>query len=314
MTTSGKLETDPPSITSTDVEISSTNNNFKTTIAVSPTSTSGTTSGISRTPSYITSSTGGSSTYSTTQEQQETTVNYRDNNNNNLISTHNNNYNNRETTYPQPPSTTEEEIPIRTDFEEPPEIIRTLPPRVHTPAPERPFEPPRPLDPPYNPTGRPKHKGGRINSEAEERTAMIIGIVAGALIAVILVILLVLWIKSNGDRSYKTEHDKSGLYGQGPSAALLGSHTNTGTSHYGQSHHPSAPPYNQQPTYNTNSYTNGSTLPLNGSLRHHQNGGGGGAGSTGGLNYSGSEKSNTLQAGPVQKPKRNSKDIKEWYV
>jgi neurexin len=53
---------------------------------------------------------------------------------------------------------------------------------------------------------------------------MIIGIVAGALIAVILVILLVLWIKSNGDRSYKMEHDLK--YGHGANAALLGKNNN----------------------------------------------------------------------------------------
>lgn len=113
---------------------------------------------------------------------------------------------------------------------------------------------------------------------------MIIGIVAGALIAVILVILLLLWLKSNGDRTYKSEHDKVGGYGQGPNAALLGSNTGTNSSHHHHHHH-------QQ--------TNGATVPLNGSLR---NGNG--------------DKSQNVSGGlQLQKPKkRDSKDIKEWYV
>ncbi|CAO1431878.1 unnamed protein product [Diamesa hyperborea] len=128
--------------------------------------------------------------------------------------------------------------------------------------------PPPVYSPPvYNPTIRPppKNKHGRINSETEERTAMIIGIVAGALIAVILVILLVLWIKSNGDRSYKMEHDIK--YGHGPNAALL----------------------------------------ANGSLRQN--------GSQHGADRNGVNGGNGVNAGAGQaKPKRNSKDIKEWYV
>lgn len=145
----------------------------------------------------------------------------------------------------------------------------------HLPAPE-PEPPYYPLPPP---TVRPKNRnGGRITTEAEERTAMIIGIVAGALIAVILVILLLLWLKSNGDRTYKTDHDKGMAYGHGPNAALLGNAANAMPSR----HH----------------NLNGSNAPLNGSMRN------------------GSDK----VAGPLpglvpQKPKkRDSKDIKEWYV
>lgn len=59
-------------------------------------------------------------------------------------------------------------------------------PEPEQPMPEPETEPPiyhKPPPPPpaYNPTLRPghKHKPGRINSETEERTAMIIGIVAG---------------------------------------------------------------------------------------------------------------------------------------
>lgn len=145
----------------------------------------------------------------------------------------------------------------------------------HLPVPEA--EPPYyPLPPP---TVRPKNRNsGRITTEAEERTAMIIGIVAGALIAVILVILLLLWLKSNGDRTYKTDHDKGMTYGHGPNAALLGNNANTMQSR----HH----------------NFNGSNAPLNGSMRN------------------GNDKVGGPLPGLVpQKPKkRDSKDIKEWYV
>ncbi|KFB36467.1 AGAP004066-PA-like protein [Anopheles sinensis] len=336
---------------------------------------SGTTTGTTTSGRVSTSSTGttvGLSTYgSTTQQQQqqqtpsETTVSYRDRDRDHI----------RETTYPHTPTTTEEEIVDvhqPTDDEDEGEERRTTvhqpgrrppPVKVAQPPSQEPETPYQPHPPPYPPTRLPKHKGGRINSEAEERTAMIIGIVAGALIAVILVILLVLWIKSNGDRSYKTEHDKSGLYGQGPSAALLGgSHGNSGTHnahHYNQQqsqqghhqppphHQPSAPPH-----YNGTHHSNGgSTLPINGSLRHHgpgngsmgggPGGGGGGGGGMGmgsggsmsmgygGLNGSGSDKGSMQSSGggggggagvgggmgqPQRNKSRNSKDIKEWYV
>ncbi|GAB0092873.1 neurexin-1 [Sergentomyia squamirostris] len=158
-----------------------------------------------------------------------------------------------------------------------------------------PYQEPPP--PPYNinnnnnnniPTLRPKHKGGRINSEAEERTAMIIGIVAGALIAVILVILLVLWFKSNGDRPYKAEVDKGGAYGQGPNAALLGGGAAAASNAHHQ--HPAHHPVQQ-----IHHPINGSNLSYNGSLRN------------------GHDKANYMAA--VSKPKkRDSKDIKEWYV
>lgn len=146
---------------------------------------------------------------------------------------------------------------------------------AHLPVPEA--EPPfYPLPPP---TVRPKNRNpGRITTEAEERTAMIIGIVAGALIAVILVILLLLWLKSNGDRTYKTDQDKGMVYGHGPNAALLGNNANTTQSR----HH----------------NLNGSNAPLNGSMRN------------------GNDKAGGPLPGLVpQKPKkRDSKDIKEWYV
>lgn len=167
-----------------------------------------------------------------------------------------------------------------------------FPPRPHVP--EIPTYKPPPPPPPY-PTPRIK-KGGRINSEAEERTAMIIGIIAGALIAVILVILLVLWIKQNGDQNYKTDHEKSHGYGHGPNAALLGPSSRGSESHH---HHHG---------------TNGSTMPLNGSLRNGHdksasNNMGGGMDS--GVSHMGG---NGVGMGPTKPKKRDSKDIKEWYV
>lgn len=154
-------------------------------------------------------------------------------------------------------------------------------PVQHTDPPYKPPPIPQPNPhPPVYPTIRTKPKGGRINSEAEERTAMIIGIIAGALIAVILVILLVLWFKSNGDQNYKTAQDKGHNYGQSPNAALLGP-----SSRGSDAHHHSA---------------NSATMPLNGSLRN------------------GHDKSNNGNCGPGMAPqrpkKRDSKDIKEWYV
>lgn len=135
---------------------------------------------------------------------------------------------------------------------------------------------------------------------------MIIGIVAGALIAVILVILLLLWLKSTGDRTYKNEHDKSGAYGgQGPNAALLGSNTGTNSSQMHHHHH------HQQ--------TNGATVPLNGSLRNGNGSTNGGAMADKGaqMNINVGIGANGMGAGSLQlqKPKkRDSKDIKEWYV
>ncbi|GJQ66007.1 putative laminin G [Trypoxylus dichotomus] len=68
------------------------------------------------------------------------------------------------------------------------------------------------------PTGtRPRE---RINSETSEIIALVIGIIAGALIAVILIILVILKFKSRSDRSYKVDDGKG--YQQGPNTALLG--------------------------------------------------------------------------------------------
>ncbi|XP_037909404.1 neurexin-1 isoform X2 [Hermetia illucens] len=182
-----------------------------------------------------------------------------------------------------------------------PEVERTSTTEYQQPNPAEPeneipnvYSRTPPPSPPYNPNHRPKNRGGRISSIEEERTAMIIGIVAGVLIAVILVILLVLWLKSTGERSYKAEPDKGAGYGQGPNAALLG---NTGTN---SSYHHSRHQISNGSGANSGSMSGmagyGASLNMNGSMMN------------------GSDK--CQPAGLVQpKPKkRDSKDIKEWYV
>ncbi|XP_021923606.1 neurexin-3 isoform X3 [Zootermopsis nevadensis] len=61
-----------------------------------------------------------------------------------------------------------------------------------------------------------------ITSEAAEKTALIIGIIAGAMIAIILIILIILKFKSRSDSSYKVDESKNYQKSQGPNAALLG--------------------------------------------------------------------------------------------
>lgn len=209
------------------------------------------------------------------------------------------------------------EPPVPEPETEPPPIFRTPPPIFPNPG----------VYNNINPTRIPKNtnKHNRINSEAEERTAMIIGIVAGALIAVILVILLVLWIKSNGDRSYKMEHDLK--YGHGANAALLGhnaGHSNN-QQHGGASLHGAAgghhnnngqqqQHHNQQQYGNGNGYNGGQNYDAHGNVGGHHSSN---MGLNGSLRQHGSQHSdrNGMSAGLVQpKAKRNSKDIKEWYV
>ncbi|XP_017131362.1 neurexin-1 isoform X2 [Drosophila elegans] len=207
-------------------------------------------------------------------------------------------------------------------------------PDEHHPLP--PLPPPIPPQdpPPYGPYGgntyntnmnnnyRPKSKGGRINSIEEERTAMIIGIVAGILIAVVLVILLVLWLKSNGDRGYKTESEKAAAYGShNPNAALLGNTSTNGS-------------YHQQRQHHLQGGGGGGGLGAGGGGAGHQqhhgqqqmhnghNGNGNGGGGGGGMMSSGSgslgygSDGRPQMAGLVQPKakKRDSKDVKEWYV
>lgn len=93
-----------------------------------------------------------------------------------------------------------------------------------------------------------------------EIIALIIGIIAGALIAVILIILVILKFKSRNEHSYKVDDGKG--FQQGPNAALLGNTSNG----------------NGQAQYQ-----------MNGTVRNGDK-------------------------GAVMKKKRDSKDIKEWYV
>nr|XP_036217240.1 neurexin-1 isoform X2 [Bactrocera oleae] len=193
------------------------------------------------------------------------------------------------------------------------------PPHIPSPHETPPYYQMPPQQPPtYGNNYRSKGKGSRVNSIEEERTAMIIGIVAGILIAVILVILLVLWLKSTGDRNYKTEGEKAAAYGHNPNAALLGNSSTNGS-------------YHQQRHHGTHHQSNG----------HNASGGGGGGGGTGGsgsgsmLGAAGVNSGGVVgygcissgmastgadgrpqMAGLVQpKPKkRDSKDVKEWYV
>lgn len=110
--------------------------------------------------------------------------------------------------------------------------------------------------------GRPHstRRPDQISSETSEMVALIIGIIAGALIAVILIMLIILRFKSRTHHSFKIDDSKG--FQQGPNAALLGNSSGT----------------NRQSQYQ-----------LNGALRN-------------------GDKSQ------IQKKKRDSKDIKEWYV
>ncbi|XP_019844704.2 neurexin-1 isoform X3 [Bactrocera dorsalis] len=190
------------------------------------------------------------------------------------------------------------------------------PPHIPSPHETPPYYQMPPQPPTYGNNYRSKGKGGRVNSIEEERTAMIIGIVAGILIAVILVILLVLWLKSTGDRNYKTEGEKAAAYGHNPNAALLGNSSTNGS-------------YHQQRHHGTHHQSNG---------HNASGGGGGGTGGSGSGSMLGAAGVNSggvvgygcissgiastgadgrpQMAGLVQpKPKkRDSKDVKEWYV
>jgi len=73
-------------------------------------------------------------------------------------------------------------------------------------------------------TPRPPRRKGQenITSEAAEKTALIIGIIAGAMIAIILIILIILKFKGRSDGSYKVDESKTFQQTQGPNTALLG--------------------------------------------------------------------------------------------
>lgn len=66
----------------------------------------------------------------------------------------------------------------------------------------------------------------RIHSETSEYVALVIGIIAGALIAIILIILLILKFKGRPEVNYKIDDGKS--FCQEPNAALLGAAAGAG--------------------------------------------------------------------------------------
>lgn len=191
-------------------------------------------------------STGGT----TTDTWHQSTTNNQYNRNNNVYRPH---------TEMQPTTSTLDYI--HEDFIEP---ASTVGPHLEDNEVDLPYFP---QPPPYYPTARtPKNKKkDRIVSETSEHVATVIGIVAGALIAVILVIIIILLrFKNNNERSYKVDDEK--CFQQGPLLA------------------------NQPGPVQPVSYATAPTLPLNGGVRNGCD----------------------LQK-PVAK-KRDSKDVKEWYV
>nr|CAD7576699.1 unnamed protein product [Timema californicum] len=102
--------------------------------------------------------------------------------------------------------------------------LPSIPPK----EPPLPPLPPQPI--PSRPPTRPKPRD-RISSEAAENTALIIGIIAGALIAIILIILIILKFKNRSEGSYKVDESKNYQGSQGPNAALLGAAAGNGQQH-----------------------------------------------------------------------------------
>lgn len=149
-----------------------------------------------------------------------------------------------------------------TTFYNPPiEEIGTTPPTTAVITTER-YKYPQPK-PDNGYAGSKPHSTRRpdqISSETSEMVALIIGIIAGALIAVILIMLIILRFKSRNHHSFKIEDSKG--FQQGPNAALLGNSSSNGQMNY----------------------------QINGALRN-------------------GDKSQSQKA-----KKRDSKDIKEWYV
>ncbi|KAE8750772.1 hypothetical protein FOCC_FOCC002482 [Frankliniella occidentalis] len=134
---------------------------------------------------------------------------------------------------------------------------------------------PRPPPTPRKPGHGRDRDNNRITSEASENAALIIGVIAGSLIAIILIVLIILKVKSRGDGAYKVD-ESLGYAGPGhsPHAALLA----------GQQASPPPAPHGLH--------------PHNGSARQQVPGPGLQAG---------------LQAGPVSQP-RKKQGVKEWYV
>lgn len=100
-------------------------------------------------------------------------------------------------------------------------IITTSSTTTSTTTPTKYLEPIQPI-PPWS-SSRPPFfkKRDRISSESAENTALVIGIIAGTMIAVILIILIILRFKHKNASSYKAEENKCYQQSQGPNAALL---------------------------------------------------------------------------------------------
>ncbi|XP_075221682.1 neurexin 1-like [Lycorma delicatula] len=85
------------------------------------------------------------------------------------------------------------------------------------------YRPPPPPPPPQPSPIIPIRDRDRISSQSAENTALIIGIIAGTMILIVLVILLVLKFKNRSGTVYKVDERKTFNTGsQGQSAALLG--------------------------------------------------------------------------------------------
>lgn len=128
-----------------------------------------------------------------------------------------------------------------------------------------------------------RDRDNRITSEASENAALIIGVIAGSLIAIILIVLIILKVKSRGDGAYKVD-ESLGYAGPGhsPHAALLA----------GQQASPPPPPHGLGLGLGQGMH------PHNGNARQPQ-----GLGVGGGV----------MQPGPVSQP-RKKQGVKEWYV
>ena len=89
------------------------------------------------------------------------------------------------------------------------------------------YVPPAPPPPPYIPYPNNNDKRNPIHSDSATNTALVIGIIAGTMIAIILIILIVLKLKNRSGVVYKVDEGKG--YGvsscQGQNAALLNQST-----------------------------------------------------------------------------------------
>lgn len=117
----------------------------------------------------------------------------------------------------QPPSTTRDHVESTSTTST--ERGTTSTSTEHAPPPPQ-LLPPSPS--PYYPGYPPKTNRPHISSRAAENTAIVIGIIAGTMIAIIIIILLVLKFKNRSDGVYKVDESKTyHASAQGQSAALL---------------------------------------------------------------------------------------------